>query len=100
MTKSHRSSIDEEIESYNSQKFCHVCKKKFHNADDSLDSSDDSDDNNDKKFDVRKLHGDSAELDDIDHNYYEHNDGSDDDEFDTRKFHGDARALDDDFMVS
>ena len=53
-----------------------------------------------KKFDVRKLHGDSAELDDIDDNYYEHNDGSDDDEFDTRKFHGDARALGDDFMVS
>ena len=34
--------INREIESYNNQEFCHICKKKFYNVDD--DSSDNSDD--------------------------------------------------------
>lgn len=31
---------DEEIESYNNRKFCHICKKKSHDVNDSNDDSD------------------------------------------------------------
>ena len=41
---------EEEIEPYNNKKFCHICKKKFHDVHDSnVDSDDDSiDDDNDE----------------------------------------------------
>ena len=86
---------DEEIESYNNQKFCHICKNMFHEVDDSDDNSNhynnDDDDSNDDEFNVRKFHGDAAGHDDVDDNdYYDHYG-----ECDARKFHGDAALLDD-----
>ena len=48
---------DEEIESYNNQKFCHIYKKKFHDVDNSNYGSDsDINDNSDgEEFDARKF---------------------------------------------
>ena len=54
---------DEEIESYNNQKFCHICRK-LHDVDDSDEvSDDDSNDNSDDDdvFEVQKFYGDVVE---------------------------------------
>lgn len=75
---------DEEIESYNNQKLCHICKKEFHDVVDSRDSNNDSNDSNDDDiddeiFDARKTYGDAVGTDEVFKNYYDHEDGSDDD---------------------
>ena len=85
---------DEEIESYSNQRFCHICKKKFHDVDDSEDDND-YDSNSDRdgeEYDDRKFHVDAEELDDVNDDCYNHDDDSD--VFDARKFHGDASEPD------
>ena len=57
------------IESDNDKKFFHICKKKFHDVDDSSDSDDSNDDNdddsnNDEEFDVRRFQCDVAQSND------------------------------------
>lgn len=47
---------DREIESYNYQKFCCICKNKFHKVHDHDVSNGDSDDNDYDVFDTRKFH--------------------------------------------
>ena len=56
-------------ESYNNQKFCHICKNQFYDVDDNNDKSnensksyDNGDDSNDKEFEARKFHDDDEEL--------------------------------------
>ena len=85
----------EEIESYNDNKFHHICKTKFHDVDDSDDDSnhDSNDDNDGEEFNIREFHGDAAGLDDLDDDYYDNHD----DEFGPKKFHGNAVELDIDF---
>ena len=75
---------DEEIESYNNQKLCHICQKDFNDVGDSRDSHNDSNDSNDDDiddeiFDARKTYGDTVRIDYVFKNYYDHEDGSDDD---------------------
>ena len=84
---------DKQIESYNTRKFCHICKKEFHEVGDSSYTDRDSDTHG-EELDARKFHGDVAGLDDIDH-YYDHDDDSNDEGFNARKFHRDATGLDD-----
>ena len=84
---------DEEIESYNNQQFCYICKKKFYDIDDSDNSGDDNDDDDDK-FDTRKFYGDVAGTDIVVDDYNDGFDDGDDEEFDARKSHGDAAEAD------
>ena len=77
---------DEEIGSYINQKFCHICKKKVHDADDNDD--DIVDDNDIEELSVRMFNDDAAGLDD-DADCYDHCD-SNHEEFDIRKFHDDT----------
>ena len=61
---------DEDVESYNSQKFCQICKQKLYDVDNSSNSNDIKDSNdsnnnsNDKEFDLKKSHknGDDEEF--------------------------------------
>ena len=106
---------DEEIGSYINQKFCHICKKKVHDADDNDDDiADDSGDDNDiEELSVRMFNDDAARLDD-DADCYDHYDsnheefdirklpddttgGLDNNEFDPRRFHDDAAEPDIDY---
>ena len=57
------------IQSYNNQKFCHICKNQFYDVDDNNDKSnensnsyDNGDDSNDEKFEAGKFHHDDEEL--------------------------------------
>ena len=114
----------EQIESFKNKTFCHICRDKLYDDDDSdvdsndkefdvrtffgnaagLDDTDDdddddddydhSDDSDDKEFRVKKFHSDTAGLDDVDGDQYDHDD-NDDEELDVRKFHGDSAGLDD-----
>lgn len=54
---------DGEIESYNYQKFCCICKNKFDKVHDHDVSNGDSDDNDDDVFDTRKFHDNVVEPD-------------------------------------
>ena len=67
---------DKEIESYNHQKFHHICKAKFLDVDDSDDDNDDDskDDSDGEGFNTRDFHGDAAGLDDVDDGYYDNDD--------------------------
>ena len=73
---------DGKIKSYNNKKNCHICKKTFHDVDDSDDSNEDSDDSygdsDNEKFDAKKFYGDAARLDDVDQDYFDQNDDSSD----------------------
>ena len=74
--------------------------KKFHDVDDSNNNinDDSNDDNNNNAFDVGKLHGDAAGLDDVANDYHDHHDDDSDyryDGFVTRKLHRNATELDD-----
>ena len=114
----------EQIESFKNKTFCHICRDKLYDDDDSdvdsndkefdvrtffgnaagLDDTDDdddddddydhSDDSDDEEFRVKKFHSDTAGLDDVDGDQYDHDD-NDDEELDVRKFHGDSAGLDD-----
>ena len=83
---------DEEIESYNNRKFCHICKKKCHDVNDNNDDCDDYS-YDDEETDARKFDGDAAGFDDVHDNYCNYDDSGD--EFDGRKFHGVAAGPDD-----
>ena len=65
---------DGEIESYNYQKFCCICKNKFDKVHDHDVSNGDSDDNDDDVFDTRKFHGDvivpDIDVDDQDEEWW------------------------------
>ena len=64
-------------ESYNCQRFSHICKNKFHDVDDSNDDSDDD------AFNARKVCNDIVEPN-IDIDDYHDSDGH---VCDTRRFH-------------
>ena len=85
----------EQIESFKNKTFCHICRDKLYDDDDS------DVDSNDKEFDVRTFFGNAAGLDDTDDDDddddddYDHSDDSDDEEFRVKKFHSDTAGLDD-----
>ena len=86
----------EQIESFKNKTFCHICRDKLYDDDDS------DVDSNDKEFDVRTFFGNAAGLDDTDDDdddddddYCYHSDDSDDEEFRVKKFHSDTAGLDD-----
>lgn len=54
----------EEIESYNNQKLCRICKQKFRDVYDSINDS--NRDSNDKEFDLKKSHDDDHKFNDCD----------------------------------
>ena len=59
----------DKIKSDNDKKYFNICKKKFHDVDESSDSDDSNDDNDDdsnngEEFDERIFHGDDAESND------------------------------------
>ena len=74
---------DEKNKSQKNKKFCHICRKKFHNASDRRDDSDNvgsNDDSNvDEEFDDIKCNDDAPGLDDADDDYYDNDNDSDDD---------------------
>ena len=80
--------IDEEIGSYNNQKFCHICKKKFYDVDDNNENSNDDSNGGDSSdedvFIPKRFHGDATGL----------KDGDEYDEFDPRSFHSNASEPD------
>ena len=85
----------EQIESFKNKTFCHICRDKLYDDDDS------DVDSNDKEFDVRTFFGNASGLDDTDDDDddddddYDHSDDSDDEEFRVKKFHSDTAGLDD-----
>ena len=66
-------STDEQTESINNQKFCHICKEKLHDVGHS----------NDKDIDIRSFNGGGAGLDHVDD---VHDDDSNDNEIDVKSF--------------
>ena len=68
---------DEQIESYNNRKFCHIFKQTFCNVGDRNDSNVINDDSNDKEFGLKN---DGDEINDTDND-------SNDEEFDLIMFH-------------
>ena len=59
----------EEVGLYNDQQFCHICKQKFCNVDDSSDSKYSNVscyDSSDKEFDLKKSHENDDKINDGD----------------------------------
>ena len=88
---------NEENDSYSNQKLYHICKKKFFDVD---DNNDNGESGNEERFDLGKLHGNSARLrefygdaaePDIDNDFYDYDD-SNDEKCDSRRFHDNAAA--------
>ena len=82
------------------EKFCHICKKKFrdlHNSNNDTNDYSNYDidgDSHGEEFDIRKIYGNFAGLDDVD-DYHGYDDDNDD-AFDARKFQRNAAEFCDD----